>query len=152
MFKVRFSLLLHEPVILYPYGFVILLYNTSNSMSSSPPSITTICWWVWGFFFDGDLVNSGPNKSLGVDGSIHTFIRCDYQTSRDNMLDERTDHCSFMNYFLVITSRECYLVCSITIFFSFLLWTGYGLGESIGVSSFNKENQCCKQTFIIGLG
>ncbi len=112
---------------------------TSVSMSSSPPSITTICWQVWGFFFDGELVSFGLNWSLGVDGSICTFTCCDCKTSHGDMLVEHFDRHELMNCSMVTTLREVSLDYSTTIFSSLPLTT-YGLGKSMGVSSFDKGN------------
>jgi hypothetical protein len=68
-----------------------------------------ICLWVQGFFFDGELVGFGPNRSLGVDGSIHIFTRGDCQTSHGDMLVKHNDLHSLMNCSLVTTSREGFL-------------------------------------------
>ncbi len=145
IFKVKFILILHKLVTSVLINLSTCCVVTSSSMSSSPPSIIMIHWRVRGFFYSGKLIGSQFNWSLGVDDSIHIFIRCDYQTGRGDMLAKHIDHCSLMNCSLVKTSREGSLDCYVAIFFFSPSWTSFGFGESIGISLSDKGNWCCKQ-------
>jgi len=84
---------------------------TLASISSFPPSIIKTCWWMHTFFFGGKLVGYGFNQFWNVDGSIHTFNRCDWQTSCGEMLVECIDSPSLINCSLVMTSKKGSLNC-----------------------------------------
>jgi hypothetical protein len=100
-----------------------------------------ICQGVGGFFCGGELIGFGFNRSLGVDGLVHTFTHCDYQTACGDMFVEHINHHLVINCSLVTTSREASLDCSIAILFSFLPCTNCGFGESRGVFFSNRRNQ-----------
>jgi hypothetical protein len=78
------------------------------------------------FLFGGELVGSRLNWSLGVDGSIRTFTRCDYRIVCGDMLVEHIDRHSLINYSLVTTSGESFLDYSTIVFFSSLPCTNGG--------------------------
>jgi len=123
---------------------------TSNSISLFLPSIIRTCWQVCGFFFGGELVGYGLNWSQGVNGSIRSFIWCDWWISCGEMLVECIDQHSLINFSLVTTSWEGYLDCSLTIFLLLLSWINCGLWESIDTSFSNNGNHCHRQTSMIG--
>jgi hypothetical protein len=56
------------------------------------------------FIFGGELVGFGLNRSMGVDGLVHTFTHCDCQTACGDMFVEHINLCLLTNYSLVTTS------------------------------------------------